>query len=536
MTSVARRLLPGSAALVSLALTGCATIPATTARPIAAESLPLVRHIDERYQSYQIGFSHLTGGETWRALDDIPVGGTRDFAAIREARLPTDLGNARLRMLARELAPFYVRYSGTTANSVYFHDSDTPLPDAPPPGFTVMLSRERWREALAFADAVDAKVVTSFTNSEGVRDESHAWTARMAAPLLEYTRAIGGEIHAAELFNEPNAPEPPRLPRGFTAEEFARDFAAFRQISESLAPDMRIAGPGSAMLGIAGITSIGGTSPEQYAAAEPQPEFDIVSYHFYPALGSRCAPATSPQGVAEEAARDPQFLARPDAALQQMLALREAHAPSAPVWLTETGGAACGGLDWQPSFLDMFRYLDTHARLARQGLDAIFTHALISGTNGIIDEQTFAPNASYWGAVLWRRLMGTGVLDTGTQRSGAHRYAHCLRGVPGGVALLVINYGTTPDSIEARGAADLYALSSADMLGRTVKLNGTPLTLTPDDQLPDMRPYRIDGGTIRIAPASIAFIALPEANNSACRNWRQLAPNPRRIISWPLPQ
>ena len=500
-------------------LPACATLPDRDAPSIPPGTLPLVRHVDERYQSFQLGFSHLTGGETWCPLEDVPQEGTRDFAQIREPRAATELGNARLRTLTRELAPLYLRFSGTTANSVYFHDSDLPPPEAVPAGFTVMLTRERWRQAFGFARAVDAKVVTSFTNTEGVRDQSHAWTPAMATSLLEYTRSFGGQIYAAELFNEPNAPEPPRRSRGYTADQFARDYASFRRTTAALAPDMLVAGPGSVMLAIPGVAAIGGTSAEDYARAQPKPVFDIVSYHFYPALGSRCAPATSAQGIAIDSARDPGFLARPDAALQEIRALRDAYAPAAPIWLTETGGAACGGLDWQPSFLDTFRYLDTTARLARQGLDAVFTHALISGTNEIIDERTFQPNASYWSAVLWRRLMGTGVLDAGQSHPGLNLYAHRLRGVSGGVVLLAINLDDSPDSISVSvsGDAEVYALTAPDLQGRSVQLNGTLLSLTPNDELPAMGPARIDGRTVAIALASSAFVAFPKANNPACQ-------------------
>jgi len=52
-----------------------------------------------------------------------------------------DTANHRLRMLAAELGPAYVRVSGTWANSVYFHDADTPAPDEAPLGFNGVLSR-----------------------------------------------------------------------------------------------------------------------------------------------------------------------------------------------------------------------------------------------------------------------------------------------------------------------------------------------------------------------------------------------------------
>lgn len=486
---------------------------------VAASRLPLVRVIDERFQSFQIGFSHLTGGETWKSYDDLakePARAASSFAAIREARAPTDLANPRLRALAAGLAPFYVRFSGTTANSVYFHDSDAPAPAQAPTGYTVLLTRRAWKGAVDFAKAVDAKILTSFTNSDGVRDAGHAWTSRMAAPWLAYTRSIGGELHAAELFNEPNAPEPPRVLKGHDAAEFARDFAAFSTFMRATAPKVKLAGPGTAKMGVGGIPSIEWVTSEDYAAAEPAPRFDILSYHYYPALAERCAPATSPQGMSANRALSEEWLARPDKEFQRQKALRDRAAPGAPIWLTETGGAACGGLRWQPTFLDVFRFSDTHARLARQGLDAIFTHALISGSNGIIDEKTLEPNASYWAALLWRRLMGTKVLDAGPVQAGFHLYAHCQRGTAGGVTLLAINLSDESKILRLSGPADLYALTAPDLQSRAVRLNGRTLVMGPDNTLPATSPVRVARGLVQLAPTSVNFVTVPKAGNRHC--------------------
>lgn len=515
-----RRTIAAGILLVTVAATPLSAEPGKAPAPVEvrASGLPFVRQIDERYQSFQVGFSHLTGGETWRAYDklDTKPGQPRDFASVREARPPADLTNPKLRNLTRALAPFYVRYSGTTANSVYFHDSDAPLPEKVPDGFTVMLTRKAWKGAIDFARAVDAKIVTSFANSPGVRDSSGAWTPRMAASWLAFTKAAGGEIVAAELYNEPNAPEPPRIPKGHTGAEFARDYAAFSAAVRPLAPSMKLAGPSTATLGIPGVSSISGITAEDYASASPKPRFDVFTFHFYPALAQRCAPENSPQGISADRALTPEWLARPDAELARQMAVRDRHAPGAPIWLTETGGAACGGLRWQQTWLDVFRYLDTHARLAKNGLDAIFTHALISGSNGVIDEKTFEPNASYWGAVLWRRLMGTRVLDAGPQRPGLQLYAHCQRGVRGGVTLLALNIGESGQGLRVPAGTRLYRLTGPEMQGRTVLLNGKELKLA-GDALPAMDPVRVTGRTVDLAPASIAFVTLPNARNPACR-------------------
>ncbi|MFP5306021.1 MAG: hypothetical protein ACLGI7_09390, partial [Gammaproteobacteria bacterium] len=323
--------------------------------------------------------------------------------------------------------------------------------------------------------------------------------------------------YAAELFNEPNAPEPGRMPQGHSAADFARDFAAFKTFIDQAAPDVKLAGPGVATLGVpVPVPALERETPEQYMTADPRPAFDIVSYHFYGAIAERCAPPDSPAGVSAEQALSEAWLARPDKPFLRHKALRDEHAPGAPIWLTETGAAACGGTRWQPTFLDVFRYLDTHARLARQGLDAMFTHALISGSNGVIDEKTFMPNASYWAAVLWRRLMGAKVLDAGVTRPGVHVYAHCQRGTPGGVTILAINLRTTPTKIAVSGPVELYALTAAELQSRTVLLNGRPLALGPDDALPALAPTRLDEDTIALAPTSVSFLSLPQAGHPSC--------------------
>ncbi len=67
-------------------------------------------------------------------------------------------------------------------------------------------------------------------------------------------------------------------------------------------------------------------------------------------------------------------------------------------------------------------------------------NTLAASDYGLIDEVTLEPRPNYWSAVLWRKMMGTTVLDAGRSPvPSLHLYAHCLRDHPGGVALLAIN-------------------------------------------------------------------------------------------------
>jgi hypothetical protein len=142
---------------------------------------------------------------------------------------------------------------------------------------------------------------------------------------------------------------------------------------------------------------------------------------------------------------------------------------------------------------------------------------LISGSNGVIDEKTFTPNANYWAALLWRKLMGTRVLDAGLGEPGLHLYAHCQRGHAGGVTLLAINLQEQVKTVSVSTPADLYTLTAPELQSRTVHLNGEVLALGPDDTLPAITPRQVDGSRVTLAPTSISFITLPENGNNACQ-------------------
>ncbi|MDE2405939.1 MAG: hypothetical protein KGM17_14815 [Sphingomonadales bacterium] len=486
---------------------------------IDTRTLPRTGTIDERFQSFQIGFSPITGGRKWRAVDTLkgPAASAHNVADVTsdtyEDRPPVDLKNPRLRKLAAALARSYIRYSGTSGNSLYFHDSDGPIPDQMREGGREILTREAWKGAIDFARSIDARILTSFAIDATVRDSSGTWTPVRAAPWLAYTRSIGGEIYAAEMFNEPNLSSFGHGPKDYDGAQFARDLAVFRAFASKDAPAMKIVGPGDTMMRG---TIPGHPSAEQLMSGTPTPKFDIISYHYYGAVSTRCAPANAPQGTSPDQALTEEWLGRADASFQEHKRLRDRYAPGKPIWLTETGGAACGGSPWHATFLDTFRLMDQQARLAKQGLSASFVSALEGENYAWLDDGTFAPRPSYWAALLWRRLMGTGVLDAGPTKPDLHVYAHCLRGKPGGVTLLAINLKGSPAEILVNGPAKVYALTAPELQGKALLLNGKPLTLGHGDALPALTSRSEASGRIGLAPESITFITQPEARNGAC--------------------
>ena len=361
---------------------------------------------------------------------------------LYQQRPPIDLTNPRLRKLAAALGPAYVRVSGTWANTAYFQNSDQPAPKTPPKGFGGVLTRRQWKGVIDFAQAVDAKLVTSFATSPGTRNAAGIWTPDQARQLLAYTKSIGGSIAAAEYMNEPTYAEMGGAPKGYDAAAFGRDFSVFLPFVKKAAPDMLVLGPGGVGEGIplAPIGLAGSIIKTEDILKATGPGFDGFSYHSYGATSKRCASMGPASQTTADAALSEDFLSRADRIEAFYAGLRDTFEPGKPLWLTETADAACGGNPWASTFLDSFRYLDQLGRLSKRGVQVHMHNTLASSDYGLLDDNTLMPRPNYWAALLWHKIMGTTVLDPGlSTASSLHLYAHCLRGQPGGVALLAIN-------------------------------------------------------------------------------------------------
>jgi hypothetical protein len=485
-----------TAILWSLALTCAPTVAAEIS--LAPASMPRIGSVDERFQSYNIEMVEVTGGPFWKPYGTPASNAHPDLFS---ERMPKDLGNPRLRSLAAALSPAFMRVSGSWANATYVAESDNA--SAPPTGFKTVLTRREWQGVIDFSRAVDAPIVTSFAISAGTRNAAGVWTPEQARGLLAATRSMGGRIAAVELMNEPDIVASGGAPERYDAAAYARDFAAFIAFMKQEAPDVMILGPGT-----------GGPSDAAAPFVAAARGFDAASYHYYGAVSARCGGQQTPDVALSEA-----WLARTDQSLASYRTLRDRLAPGKPIWLTETAEAACGGDPWSATFLDTFRYLDQLGRLAKAGVQVIMHNTLAASDYGLLDEQTFLPRPNYWGALLWRRLMGTTVLDSGVPiELGLHIYAHCLRGTAGGVTLLAINNDrraartlTLPD------ASERYTLDTATLQDAAVRLNGTTLSLETGNQLPRLTGIRMPTGSITLAPATITFLAIQEAGNRACR-------------------
>jgi heparanase len=493
--------------------------------------MPATGTVDERFHSYNIEMVEVIGGRFWKpygsntseskAQEPTPQAGFTPAGIdpnLYRYRAPIDLSNPRLRKLAAALSPAYVRVSGTWANSAYFQDSENAAPANAPSGFSGVLTRAEWKGVIDFSRAVNAEIVTSVATGPGSRDAQGVWTSDQARQLFEYTKSAGGRIAASEFMNEPTYAAMGGAPKGYDAASFGRDVAVFHTFLQKTAPDTLFLGPSSVGEGPFAMPMGGGVLKSEDLLHAAGPVFDVFSYHLYAAASERCASMGASSQTTVAAALSQDWLSRPEKIGAFYANLRDRFEPGKSLWITETADAACGGNPWASTFLDTFRYLVQHASLAQRGVKVIMHNTLASSDYGLLDENTFAPRPNYWAALLWRRLMGSTVLDPHTSPiPNVYVYAHCLQNHPGGVTLLVINADLQQvHEIALSSDAQRYTLTAKQLQDTSVQLNGKTLQLNRDGDLPQFLGQATRAGHISFAPTSITFLEIANADNSNC--------------------
>lgn len=508
-----KRLTPMAMAVTALASTVCtAASPSPASLDLA--SLAKLGTVDERFQSYNIEMAEVTGGRFWT-----PYG-----AASREMfspRPPIDLTDPRLIALARQLGPAYVRVSGSWANGAYL-PAEGENPSQPPEGFERVVTRQQWRNLVAFSKASNAAIVTSFAVSGGTRGADRVWKPELAQRLVDLTHEAGGRIAAAEFFNEPNVSAGSMgMPEDYDAQDYAAEFRIFRDWARKAEPGITIMGPGA--LGEGGLAkdvpaaAFGGSRFSSESMLQGNAgSLDAVSYHFYGAVSARCEILKRRMAVKAEALT-PEWL---DLTLRDYAfyaALRDKYEPGKPIWNTETAQAACGGSDWAPTFLDSFRYLNQLGILAQQGVQVVAHNTLATSDYALIDRDTMTPRPNYWSAVLWKRTMGRTVLASPASPSANLRlYAHCLPGGKGGVGVTALNIGGTAQTVAAGRGAKAWILTGQPIDTRAIKVNGLTPSIGARGNVVGLEGAAASRA-VTVPARSIAFLAVPGAGNPACR-------------------
>lgn len=465
--------------------------------------------VDARFLSVAVDIASVVGGPLWETPSpNLPMGAT--------PKTPYDFSRPQLQNLAAALAPAYLRVGGTDADLTLYDLDDVP---APGPRGAWRLQRKQWDALNAFALKVGYRIMFTLNAGALARDEHGRWNPDNARALMVDARQRQYPVDVWELGNEVNAY--PLLHRHWlSAKSYVDDLQVARWLIDDVHPHARLAGPavafwpgiGEGLPLIENVIKAGG------------PLLDVITWHYYPQQSFRCPVATN-RAHAGHVLR-PRELKEVDrwAAFVQRLASRDG--PQAQVWLGETGSAQCGG---EPALSDRFAsslwWLDQLGRIAKRGQQVVVRQTLSGGDYGLIDDKTMAPNPDYWASWLWRRLMGTTVLDVwGTEHAGVQAYAHCQRDTSGGVSFVLINVHPSQNStlrLPPLGPGLLFLVEADGPRAKDVKLNTNVLRLDAQGALPQLAAHAVAADStgaieLKLPALSYAFVAFPHANAQAC--------------------
>lgn len=481
----------------------CLTFGAKSQSSLHLNDLKMIGKVDERFQSYNIEMCEVIGGDFWipyNLIDSVrKTTNKMGIDALKWKIEPINLYEKKLRNLASALGPTYVRVSGTWANAVYFQNNDEEKMTQPPAGFKNVLTRQQWKGVLDFCKSVNGKLVTSFPISDGMYDKAGNWTPTQVKSILEYTRAVGGEIAAAELFNEPSHASHGDAPKGYNGARFAKDLAAFKAFAAQEVPQMKIIGPGSTGEGI--LPSGLDLSVDELLATTPKPSFEVFTYHYYGMVSRRCLGGQKPEN-----ALSAEWLSRTEKGVEFYQKARDKYVPDAPIWCTETAETACGGNPWAATYLDSFRYLEQLGRLAKKGVQVVMHNTLARSEYALLDHDTHNPRPNYWAALLWGKFMGTDVYESANTEAGVDIFVHSLKNKRNGRSVLVINTNDNETSVVIPAGATHYLLTADELMTKKVKLNGQELKLTANDEVPTLKGQKVKAGKVALPAHSILFL------------------------------
>ena len=488
--------------------------------------LKKLRNVDERLVSYNVEMTEVTGGTFWTSYTAAQVDGTEEFPVIanwqdmgnlQQWYDPIDLYNPRLRKLAKDLGAAWVRVSGTWANKTYY-DFDGHTGGKVPAGFQNLLTKEQWIGVLDFVKAIGAKLLVSVTNCPGVHAADEPYPIYQAAQLFAFSKEYGVPIDAAEFTNEPNMMTISGLPKGYTAADHARDHDLFGAWLKENYPECLFVGPctvGDIDINMGGKDNVGGgiASALEMVTTEEllgdyKTKMDVFSYHYYNGVSERGAAMGGHWPV--EKCLTEEYLAVAGDCARQYLDRRDKYVPGGQLWVTESGDAGCGGNTWAPTYLDAPRTLNELGEFASITDGIVFHNTLASSAYGFLEHGTFEPRPNYFAVLLWNRLMGHTVYATNEEiREGAHVYCHSRKDGKAGYVYLIINNSEEVTTVELPSAATRYTLTGDGKLrSRVMLLNGKPLTLGKNDELPCLCGEKQGAGNVELPAGSCTFFVL----------------------------
>lgn len=273
------------------------------------EALQPLREVDARLVSYDVEMAEVTGGTFWKAypppaqiageeefvLKKGPAGLMLDKNALMQYYDPIDLRDKKLRKLAKEIGPAWVRVSGTWATKTYY-DFDGHTGGQAPEGYDAILTREQWLGVLDFCKEIGAKLLISVADCDGLHHADEPWNPSQAEQIFALSEEYGKPIDAAEFVNEPHMLELSGCPKGYTSELFAKNHDIFARWLRENHPDCLLVGTSASDGMPVGDPTYKSDKPAfNFLPTVPldslmqpmQEKLDVFSYHYYNGVSER---------------------------------------------------------------------------------------------------------------------------------------------------------------------------------------------------------------------------------------------------------
>ncbi|MBD3304463.1 hypothetical protein GF343_04925 [Candidatus Woesearchaeota archaeon] len=448
--------------------------------------------ISDKFLSFTVDMAQVVGRDWWHP-------DTRRIWSLTGANHtePFDFSRKRLRNMAKNLAPAFLKIGGTKSDDVFYAvDSKNPGKD-----YGSVLTMDMWGSINDFAKECGLDLFFSINAGKGPR-KNKQWTGDNAREFLEYSKEKGYEIPVFGFGNEPNGYIIKGLNWFVSGRQYARDVIKVRELIDELYPGSRLAAGSSSFW-----PYLGEFFPvmRQFLKNNTS-KVDIVAWHHYPQQSSRIPFAT--RRAKPFLLLDPKKLDAVSRWAAKVESWKEKYSPSSALWLAETGHAQAGGEPGlSDTFVSGFWWLDQLGLLAKKGQEVVVRQTLSGAHYGLIDDESLDPNPDYWNSVLWKMLMGTKVYDA-ESKEDIRCYAHSARDEKS-IVLLLLNLDKEYSKKIDLGNTlpkEVFMLSSDDLFGRNVFLNGKLLRISEDGTLPDLLPVETTEESIELKPTSYAFI------------------------------
>ncbi|MGM9597067.1 MAG: AI-2E family transporter [Eubacteriales bacterium] len=499
------------------------------------EKLRQVRRTDPRMMSYNIEMTEVTGGTFWKEYTPGQIAGTEEVPAVSGLNKnmtamselmqyypPIDLRDPGLIKLTKALGPAWVRVSGSWATKTYY-DLDNTTGGKAPDGYQSVLTKEQWTGVLDFVKETEAKLLISVSNCAGDHPDGGPLDLTQTKKIFDFSAQYGVPIDAAEFMNEPNMMEMSGAPEGYTPANFVRDQDIFNGWVRENYPDCIIVGPcttggigdelfaeDGSVRDLGGIGDLMKTCTTDELMDGAKVPLDVFSYHYYNGISERAASLLpSAHWDASQANTDEYLAVAPNNA-EKHLPLRDRYVPGGQIWVTESGDAGAGGDTWASTYLDVFRTLNELGSFALLTDGIIFHNTLASSDYGFLRHGTFEPRPNYFAVLLWNMLMGNTVYKyDAPETSGLHVYCHSRKdGKPGYACLIINNSPESPATVVLPKDAECYILTAPTLRSTVMELNGDPLTVDEDMELPDISPRIYGAGDMTLPSGSVMFAVL----------------------------